>query len=55
MRRDFEIGTGKVIELQTNKIKAKEVLEGEECGIQIETRVDISSGDVLEAFELVIK
>ncbi len=55
MRRDFEIGTGKITELQTNKIKAKDVYEGDECGIQIETRVDVSTGDVLEAFELVIK
>lgn len=55
MRRDFEIGTGKITELQTNKIKAKDVYEGDECGIQIETRVDVSAGDVLEAFELVIK
>lgn len=55
MRRDFEIGIGKITELQTNKIKAKDVFEGDECGIQIETRVDVSSGDVLEAFELVVK
>lgn len=55
MRRDFEIGIGKITELQTNKIKAKDVYEGDECGIQIETRVDVSTGDVLEAFELVIK
>lgn len=55
MRRDFEIGIGKITELQTNKIKAKDVFEGDECGIQVETRVEISSGDVLEAFELVVK
>lgn len=55
MRRDFEIGIGKITELQTNKIKAKDVFEGDECGIQVETRVDVASGDVLEAFELVIK
>ncbi len=55
IRRDFEIGTGKIVELQTNKIKAKEVLEGSDCGIQVETKIDIASGDVLEAFEIVIK
>lgn len=55
MRRDFEIGVGKITELQTNKMKARDVFEGDECGIQLETRVDVSSGDVLEAFELVIK
>ena len=55
MRRDFEIGLGKITELQTNKIKAKDVFEGDECGIQIETRTEVSPGDVIEAFELVVK
>lgn len=55
IRRDFEIGTGKIVEVQVNKIKAKEVLEGSDCGIQVETKIDISAGDVLEAFEVVIK
>jgi len=55
MRRDFEIGTGKIVELQINKIKAKEVLEGSDCGLQVETKIDIASGDTLEAFEVTIK
>ncbi len=55
MRREFEIGTGKIVELQINKIRAKEVLEGSECGLQVETKIEISAGDVLEAFEVVIK
>lgn len=50
IRRDFEIGTGKIVDLQANKIKTKEVLENSECGMQIESKVDISPGDVLEAF-----
>jgi translation initiation factor IF-2 len=54
-RRDFEIGCGKIVELQTNKIKAKEVFEGDECGVQIETKIELATGDVLEAFEKVIK
>jgi translation initiation factor IF-2 len=54
IRRDFEIGTGKIVELQANKIKAKEVLEGSDCGIQVETKMDIATGDVLEAFEIKI-
>ncbi len=55
MRRDFEIGVGKIIELQHNKIKAKEVLEENECGVQVETKIDISTGDVLEAYMITIK
>ncbi|MEI7689139.1 MAG: translation initiation factor IF-2 [Candidatus Nomurabacteria bacterium] len=55
MRRDFEIGRGKIIELQQNKIKAKEVLEENECGVQVETKIGIAPGDVLEAFIITIK
>lgn len=55
MRRDFEIGTGKISELQINKIKAKEVFDGSDCGLQVETKMDIAPGDVLEAFEVTIK
>ena len=55
MRRDFEIGHGKIVELQQNKIKAKEVLEESECGVQVETKITIAPGDVLEAFIITIK
>jgi len=55
IRRDFEIGSGKIVELQINKIKAKEVFEESDCGLQIETKIDIAPGDVLEAFEVTIK
>ncbi|MFA6999543.1 MAG: translation initiation factor IF-2 [Candidatus Paceibacterota bacterium] len=55
MRRDFEIGKGKIVELQHNKIKAKEVLEENECGVQVETKIGIAPGDVLEAFIITIK
>ena len=50
MRRDFEIGTGKIVGLQLNKLKTKEVEEGTDCGIQIESKIEIAPGDVLEAF-----
>ncbi len=55
MRRDFEIGRGRIVELQHNKIKAKEVLEDNECGVQVETKIDIAPGDILEAFIINIK
>ncbi len=55
MRRDFEIGRGKIIELQHNKIKTKEVPEGEDCGILVDSKIDITPGDVLEAFIITIK
>ncbi len=55
MRRDFELGRGKIIELQQNKIKAKEVLENTDCGVLVDSKVDIAPGDVLEAFVITIK
>ena len=55
IRRDFEIGTGKIVELQTNKLKVKEILEGSDCGLQVETKIDVAPGDVLEVCEVVIK
>jgi translation initiation factor IF-2 len=55
VRRDFEIGRGNVVEVQTNKIKVKEVLEDTECGLLVESKIDIAPGDVLEAFIIVVK
>jgi translation initiation factor IF-2 len=51
-RRDFEIGVGKVIELQSMKIKADEVIEGNECGIMIESKIEIIPGDIIQAIEI---
>jgi len=55
VRRDEEIGTGKVKELQMQKSKATEVPEGTEFGMSIETKVDIAGGDVIQVFETVKK
>ncbi len=55
LRRDFEIGRGKIIELQQGKIKSREVLEESEFGMLIESKVDIAPGDVIEAFVIVQK
>ncbi len=55
LRRDFEIGRGKIIELQQQKIKSKQVNEGLEFGAKVETKQEIAPGDVLEAFVLIKK
>ncbi len=55
MRREFEIGRGKIVGLQEGKIKAREVQEGIECGMQVESKVDIATGDILESFITTIK
>lgn len=40
-----EIGIGKLTSLQKNKEISKEVVEGEECGLSIETNASINEGD----------
>ncbi len=50
MRRETEIGRGKVVELQTAKIATKKVEEGSECGLMVESKIEIAPNDVLEAF-----
>ena len=42
-------------ELYKSKVKAKEVEEGSEFGMMVETKIDIASGDVLESFIMVNK
>lgn len=55
MRRDTEIGRGTVIELQQQKAKASEVSEGQEFGMQVQSRTDIEEGDMLIPFERIEK
>ena len=50
MRRDFEIGRGKIINLEKSKVKVNAVEEGSEFGMMIESKIEIASGDVLESF-----
>lgn len=49
-RRDFEIGRGKIVNLEKGKVKATEVKEGEEFGMMIESKIEIVVGDILESF-----
>lgn len=55
LRRDFEIGRGKILELQQQKIKSKQVSEGLEFGAKVESKQEIAPGDIIEAFTLVKK
>jgi translation initiation factor IF-2 len=55
MRRDFEIGRGKITNLEKGKQKTSEVEEGSEFGMMIESKIEIVGGDVLEAFSIVQK
>ncbi len=55
MRRDAEIGRGRIRELQQMKNKVGSVEEGKECGLMVESKLELSPGDKLVAFEVVLK
>jgi translation initiation factor IF-2 len=50
-RRGSEIGQGKIVELQSQKLKVKEIEKGSQFGTMVESKVIIAAEDVLEAFE----
>ena len=50
MRRDVEIGEGKVKELQSQKNPVKEISEGKEFGAMIESKIEIAPGDKIDSF-----
>ncbi len=47
IRENSIIGKGKIISLESNKIPVKEVLEGNLCGLIVNTKTDIEVGDIL--------
>lgn len=49
IRRGVELGRGRIIELQSQKIKTNTVIEGTECGLMIESKVEMIPGDMVEA------
>lgn len=53
LRRDIEIGVGKLKNLQQYKSDVTEVKEGE-FGMQLDTRAEVSAGDYFEAYDIVI-
>ena len=52
-RRDIEIGTGKLTNVQQYKNDVQEVSEGE-FGMQVQTKTEIAAGDMIEAYDIVI-
>ena len=55
MRREFEIGRGKIVNLEKSKIKVSSVEEGNEFGMMIESKIEIAPGDIVESFNVVQK
>jgi len=54
-RRSFDLGKGKITELQMQKIKTKEVQEGNECGLMIESKTEMIPGDIIIAYVMTKK
>ena len=52
VRREFEIGRGKIVNLEKSKIKTKEVEEGSEFGMMVESKIEIVAGDTIELFSI---
>ena len=55
LRRDVEIGRGRIRELQSQKVKTSEVREGYEFGSMIESKIEIAQGDKIECFQVIEK
>jgi translation initiation factor IF-2 len=55
LRRENEVGRGKVLELQEQKLPTKEVEADHQFGTLIESRLPLAAGDILEVFEIVEK
>lgn len=55
LRKGEEIGRGKILGLQAQKVIARQVEEGNEFGSELQSKVDIAAGDVLESFIIVEK
>ncbi len=55
MRREFEIGRGKIVNLERNKEKTGIVEEGLEFGMMIESKIEIAPGDIIELFSIAQK
>ena len=55
LRRDFEIGSGKIVNLEKSKVKTSIVEEGSEFGMMIESKIEIVAGDIIESFTVTKK
>jgi translation initiation factor IF-2 len=54
-RQENKIGQGKILEIQTQKVKTTEVSGENEFGIKIDSKTEIAPGDFVEAVTIVSK
>ena len=52
IRREFEIGRGKIVNLEKSKVKINEISEGSEFGMMVESKIEIVAGDTIELFSI---
>ena len=55
LRREFEIGNGRIVNLEKNKNKTSTVEEGSEFGMMIESKIEVVEGDIIESFMITKK
>jgi translation initiation factor IF-2 len=55
MRREFEIGDGRIVNLEKNKVKTSLVENGSEFGLMLESKIEVVPGDIIESFTMVQK
>ncbi len=55
LRRDNEIGQGEIVELQQARSQVKTVEAEYECGLMIESKIEIAIGDAISAYSIVEK
>ena len=55
IRRESEIGKGKIKELQQSRMTVESVQEGSEFGLMVESKIEIAPGDILEVYIKVTK
>ena len=55
LRREAEIGQGKIRELQQQKKQTDSVAEGVEFGALVESKMDIAPGDKIQSFVVIEK
>ncbi len=55
VRAGSTVATGKLVELQQNKVAVAEVAQGRECGVRFEGKPVIQIGDVVEAYREAVR
>jgi translation initiation factor IF-2 len=55
LRQLNEIGRGTIVDLQQQKLKAREVVKGNQFGALIESKITIANDDTIEVFDVVQK